>query len=82
MARRIVRESIYERTCKERQVKSVFTINYGIDRNFHSRKHMEQKKKTLTITFGANKPKTVNKVFVRKTTELGAPESLFGKILQ
>lgn len=54
MAHRIVRKSIYERMFKEKQVKSVFTIN--IDRNFHSRKHMEQKK-TLTITFGANKPK-------------------------
>lgn len=57
MAHRIVRKSINERMCKERQVKSVFTIN--IDRNFHSRKHMEQKK-TLTITFGANKPKKNN----------------------
>lgn len=60
MAHRIVRKSIYERMCKERQVKSVFTINYGIDRNVHSRKHMEQKK-TLTITFGANKPKKKTK---------------------
>ncbi len=41
MAHRIVRKSVYERMCNERQVKSWFTINYGIDRHFHSRKHID-----------------------------------------